>query len=235
MISAITSSENLDRRPKWFALVNEQIVSMPEPEVSVHLLKNLAQIPPALALIRDYNSDVPLPNDVIIDLRMGNVFYSGDDCPGNVQANSPQLPKFAVAINNRWALLARPDQTGASIRELFDLENDIELYRDYESPVDILIDDETACPVKDGPIFCTRKCATFTVKVNNKPVKFGSRRVTGREIKETAIAQSVALCADCVLYRVKLGGGFGPAIRDDEKVLLREGDEFRCITPDDQS
>jgi len=236
-MSHITSLESNDRQPKWFALVNDQIVPIPRPEVPVHLIKTQAQIPPGHKLLRDYDSpdDITLPDDARVDLRAGNVFYSEADCAANDRGRPTQPPKFALAVDDRWEVVIRPDQTGGSVRELFNLENDVELFRDYESPIDNLIEDETPCSIKDGPVFYTRKCPEIAVKVNNKPVKFSHRRVTGQKIKQTAIAQGVALCADCVLYRVKPGGGFGPAIRDEEKVTPRDCDEFRCITPDDQS
>jgi hypothetical protein len=87
----------------------------------------------------------------------------------------------------------------------------------------------------DWSVFRSEKQCAVTVVVNNKNVAFARRRITGIVIKQTATQQGVSLCADCVLHPVKPGGGFGSAIRDHERVVLSAGDEFRCITPDDNS
>ena len=71
--------------------------------------------------------------------------------------------------------------------------------------------------------------------MNNQPVTFHMRHVTGLAIKETALAQGVAISKDGVLYAMKPDGELGPVIRDNEKVALRPCEEFRCVTPDDNS
>jgi hypothetical protein len=59
--------------------------------------------------------------------------------------------------------------------------------------------------------------------------------VTGLEVKQTAIAQGVSIDVGCVLYRLKKGGGLGPAIGDQDRIALKKCDEFRCVAPDDNS
>lgn len=73
-----------------------------------------------------------------------------------------------------------------------------------------------------------------TVKVNNRPVIFQDHKVTGLEIKRTAIEQGVAIQEDFNLFRVKGGGGLDP-VRDDDKVTLHKDEEFRATAPDDNS
>lgn len=75
---------------------------------------------------------------------------------------------------------------------------------------------------------------TVTVKVNNHPVTFQDHKVTGLEIKQTAIQQGVAIQEDFNLFRVKGGGKLDP-IADGETVTLHKDEEFRATAPDDNS
>jgi Multiubiquitin len=79
-----------------------------------------------------------------------------------------------------------------------------------------------------------RKPVTVTVTVNRKPVTFTERHATGAEIKATAIDQGVPIRQDFALFLIKEHGNIKP-IRDDEKVNLKEGDEFSAVAPDDAS
>ncbi len=72
-----------------------------------------------------------------------------------------------------------------------------------------------------------------TVKVNEQPVTFQTRKATGAEIKQTAIAQGVAIQPDFNLYR-KTGGNL-KRIDDSETVELHDGEEFRAVTPQEPS
>jgi|GEM_PF-5446326 hypothetical protein len=71
------------------------------------------------------------------------------------------------------------------------------------------------------------------VKVNNLPVTFLKRTVSGLTIKETAIDQKVAIQSDFNLFEKK-GEDMKP-IKDTQLVHLKEGDEFRAVAPDDNS
>ena len=82
----------------------------------------------------------------------------------------------------------------------------------------------------DGPVFRTEG-RVITVKVNSKPVQFTKRRVSGAEIKQTAVQQGAAIPPNCVLYAV-LADGLKP-IADHDVVTLKECEEFRCVTTDD--
>ena len=75
---------------------------------------------------------------------------------------------------------------------------------------------------------------SITVTVNEKPVVFQQHRVTGVEIKTTAIAQGVSIQQDFVLFEVK-GAGHLKQISDDEVVTLHEHAQFRAVAPDDNS
>lgn len=71
------------------------------------------------------------------------------------------------------------------------------------------------------------------VKVNRQDVVLRSRRVTGAQIKEAAIAQGVKIDMGFRLSR-HVGGRWIP-VRDDEPVEVHQGDQFRARTPDENS
>jgi hypothetical protein len=74
----------------------------------------------------------------------------------------------------------------------------------------------------------------ITVSVNERPVVFHQHRVTGAEIKATAIAQKVPIQQDFALFEVK-GPGQLRQIGDDEVVELHQHEKFRAVAPDDNS
>ena len=74
----------------------------------------------------------------------------------------------------------------------------------------------------------------ITVLVNEREVRFEQRRVTGLEIKQTAINQHVPIQLDFVLFEVNHGGHLRQ-IGDTETITLNPGHVFRAVTPDDNS
>lgn len=223
--------------PKWVALVNDRAIPMPRRVLTVQTIKDQASIGTGFVLVRDYQTrnDVVVMDNTELDLAEGNVFRVIPRCeaaPSPTPCHEPA--KLAFVMDDEWEITLTPHQTGATLRRLFELPADVELLRDYESPHDEPIADDAAANFADGPVFRTER-ATITVKVNNNPVKFHKRRVTGLEIKQTAIAQKVKITLDCVLYKVKPDGSLGASIGDSEKVTLKDCEEFRCVTPDDNS
>ncbi len=78
------------------------------------------------------------------------------------------------------------------------------------------------------------KVHPVTVSVNGKTVTFQQHRVTGLEIKQTAIAQGVSIQLDFALFKVNPGGHL-KQIGDNEEVSLHKDEEFRAVAPDDNS
>jgi hypothetical protein len=72
------------------------------------------------------------------------------------------------------------------------------------------------------------------VTINRKPVRFRQARATGLEIKTTAIAQSVAIQIDFVLFLL-LGPGRRKVIGDEDVVHLDTCSAFEAIPCDDNS
>lgn len=73
-----------------------------------------------------------------------------------------------------------------------------------------------------------------TITVNFKAVIMPGKHATGLEIKQAAVAQSVNIQLDFVLFRDK-GHGRRDPVRDDEKVALHPGDRFEAVPGDDNS
>jgi hypothetical protein len=68
-----------------------------------------------------------------------------------------------------------------------------------------------------------------TVSVNGNPVEV-PHTLTGAELKQAAIDQGVPIQLDFNLYR-KRGNDYDPI--DDERLETHQGEEFRCVAPDD--
>lgn len=221
---------------KWAAIVGDRLAPLPRRRLKARDILHQSGAKPDSILVRDYDSpnDIGFHADSVVDLADGNVFrtVAGCACSHEIKCDAP--PKLAFVVDDRWEVTIQPRQSGATLRGLMAIPKDVELLRDHESPQDEPIADDENFVFTDGPVFITRS-AVITVKVNNKPVKFKKRRVTGLEIKQTAIAQGVSIQPDFVLYPVKHDGSLGAAIDNAEKVTLDECDEFRCVAPDDNS
>jgi len=78
------------------------------------------------------------------------------------------------------------------------------------------------------------KVKVITIKVNNQPIGFQQKDVTGLQIKEAAISNGVAIEKDFQLFE-KHGDGKLTLIGDNEAVKIHENEEFRATAPDDNS
>lgn len=74
----------------------------------------------------------------------------------------------------------------------------------------------------------------LTVKINNRDVTFHDHRVTGRTVKETAIAQGVEIALDFQLSMRQSAGSLH-VVGDDDTVTLTKNTVFRAVGPDDNS
>jgi len=78
---------------------------------------------------------------------------------------------------------------------------------------------------------------TISIVVNTKPVDLmkepGKPEATGAEIKAAAIAQGVNIRADFPLFEVH-GNRLKP-IGDNETIGIHPNQQFRAVTPDDNS
>jgi hypothetical protein len=75
--------------------------------------------------------------------------------------------------------------------------------------------------------------AVAIVMNNTHTVKLPDKETTGLQIKEAAIAQGVPIQLGFVLFR--LTGHEQHPVRDDEKITVHDGEQFRCVDNDDNS
>lgn len=75
---------------------------------------------------------------------------------------------------------------------------------------------------------------TFNITVNNKHVPVDDHRLTGLQVKESAIAAGVEIEMDFQLSQRRGDGSFH-VVGDDETVTLNKNSEFRAVGPDDNS
>lgn len=174
--------------PKHAAVINDRLVPMPGQMVPVGVLRHQGQVPAGHVLVRDHNCeyDPVIADDAMVDLSLGNVFYSVPRCEAPGEEACAEPAKLAFVVDDRWEVVVVPNQTGRSVRDLFNLNQELELLRDFEAPDDVVIEDATAVRFQDGAVFRTRKHEAklailvnrlrFTEKTGVKP------EMTGREI-----------------------------------------------------
>lgn len=151
-VGLTTNAENSRPAAKWAVLVDDEPIPMPRQLVKAAVIKEQAEIPPGFTLVRDYESpnDTVVSDDEVVDLAMGNVFYGLEACDEKPRSDSNARPKLAFFVDDRPEVTVDRHQTGKTIRELFGLKEDVELFRDYESPHDESIGLEDAAPFGDS-------------------------------------------------------------------------------------
>lgn len=135
------------------------------------VLKEQANIPPGNVLVRDLDGedDVALRDDEVLDLAEGNVFYAVPACEAPTETRRKAVPKLAFFVDDRPEETLRPDQTATTLRDLFRIPPEAELFRDFESPQDQIIRPDAPLNFTDGPVFYTRRKHTrLTIFVNDK-------------------------------------------------------------------
>ncbi|MFT4176776.1 MAG: multiubiquitin domain-containing protein [Luteolibacter sp.] len=223
-------------QPKYACVVGDMLFPMPRAKLSALTILEQAGYGADFVLVRDHGGpdDVTFSDEQIVDLREGNVFSVAARCDHKPNSQCLQPAKLAYAISDSWELTLNPNQTRESLIRLFGLSAEVEILRDYESPQDEIIGHGAPVTFNQGAVLLVRNLG-IKVKVNNHDVHLVKRRVTGREIKEAAVAQGVAIQVGFVLYRYLLDGSLTPAIGDDEVVTVKDCDSFNCIDQDDVS
>lgn len=231
-------SESCDHRAtaKWAAVITDRLFPLPRRTLKARDILDQAGVGNELVLVRDHGgpNDIVLNDEEEVNLGDGNVFKLMPRCEAGPQAPPAEPPKRAFICDDVWEVTLIGKQTGHSLKRLFGLPDEVELFRDFESPNDQLIGDDEVILYEDGPIFRANQ-VILTVKVNNQDVRFKTRRVTALEIKQTAIEQGVKIDLDFVVYPVKSDGSLGAAIPDEKEVTLHRCAAFNCISPDDKS
>ena len=222
--------------PKWAGVIRDELFPMPRRQLKARQVLDIIGARADQVLVRDHNS----PNDRIfddddeVDLGDGNVLELRQKCEAVSRPCGFEPAKRAWVVDDRWEITITESISVSGLRGLLNIPDEAELFRDFESPHDQPISDDAVLKHSDGPVFRT-ECKSVTVKVNNQPVVFRRRQVTGAQVKQQAKSQGVAIELDFLLYRVEADGQLSPSIKDHEHVLLTDCAEFRCIAADDNS
>lgn len=223
-------AQNCSPAPKWAALVDDEPIPMPRQLVKVAVLKAQAKIPPDFVLVRDYDSpdDMLMSDEETVDLAQGNVFYRLAICDVKPRGHCKTPAKLALFVDDRPEVTINANQTGKSIRELFGFSDDVNLYRDYESPHDELVGLEEAAPFIKGPVFYTRRRHTqLKIIVNNKP--FTEAEGVKHHMTGLQIASIVSDAPrNTEVFKLLKGGGQEPVPLDKE-ICIEDCDQFRVI------
>lgn len=203
-------------QPKWCGLVNDTIIPAPQRRICSSVLRAQAGVPANHALFRDHNSpqDVVIGPNVEIDLALGNVFYSRLDQCNRLEPSCETPAKLAWVVDDRPEITLRPDQTGGSLRDLFDLADGTALFRDFESPRDQEVADTDAVVFTDGPVFFTRKVQQFCLNIEGKVYSWPEPHISTKQIRELG-----HLPADQAVV-AEDGEGNERTLREDEVIEL---------------
>ncbi len=197
---------------RWAALVDDRLIPMPRRKLAASEILFQASAAENAILIRDVNgpNDVGIEPPTLVDLAEGNVFRMASSCSEYGEPVQGAEPKLAFFIDDRWEIVTRATQTVASLRGLFDLQEDTDLLRDYESPRDELLEDGDVLVFADGPVFVSRPSSDrkTTIIVNARPREWTGRTITFEQV--LALAFNPVRTEPFILYTVMYSRGPKP-------------------------
>lgn len=219
---------NCSPASKWAAVVNDRLVWLPDRLFHAAVLREQSGLPVGHALFRDHNSeDDPLvPSEGKIDAVDGNVFYS--EAEGEEPKAACSAPaKLAYVVNDRWEIVTLRDQTGRTLRDLFDLSEDAELFRDLRSPEDQPVGDEAPAIFDAGCVFRTQERKhTLRIFVNRLP--FTERDGVKPEMTGLEIAKLVEDKPENTRV-TRITDGQNTPIALDQCFKIAECDQFKVV------
>ncbi len=250
---------------KWSALVDDTPVASPQRRVKAVVIKAQASVAGGRVLVRDHNSpdDVVLLDEELVDLSEGNVFYTLADCEVEPRGTCSAPPKLALFVDDRPEVTIRGDQTGKTIRDLFNLPPNAKLIRDHEGGQDEPIELTASVLFVDGPVFYTRHVqALLSITVNARlftEVDGVRKTMTGWEIatlvypeapnetrvwlisggnREIGLDERLDIggCEIFDVVRKKVDGGFeSDRIQEEIRRLKLSGQEVSVVETGEQS
>lgn len=207
---------------KWMAIVDDQSIPMPERRVRVAAIREQAAVPKDCALVRDHNSpsDVVMPDNGVVDLADGNVFYTKPLCEIKPCATCSEAAKLAYSVDDRWEIVLKTEQTGRTVRDLFTLPDNVDLLRDFKSPHDKIIGDTDSADFRDGPVFITKRVLRYCVIIEGKEYPWDEPSITTAQIRQLGNlpADQSVVCDDAE--------GHERTLREDEIIKLEPCCEF---------
>jgi hypothetical protein len=217
---------------KWGAIVNDTLVWTPDNRIHMVTLREQTGIPSDHRVFRDQNSedDPMMPEEGTIDLKEGNVFYSEPDCESDTRPTCKAPPKLAIIINDKWEIVTIDAQTGRTIRHLFNLGEDVDLFRDLRSPVDQPIADGDSASFADGCVFRTHlRKHTLRIFVNRLP--FTERDGVKLEMSGLEIAKLVEERPQNTRVS-RITDGHSTPVGLDETIKIVTCDQFKVVRCD---
>jgi hypothetical protein len=158
---------------KWAALIADRLFPMPRRSLRARQILDIVGATSDQALVRDHNSpnDRVFADDDNVELGDGNVFYFLSKCDITARPHCGDPAKRAWVVDDNWEIGISDLITMAGLRALLDINHDIEILRDFESPFDELLGDHDHVRFKDGPVFVTRqkKPNEVTIIVEGSP------------------------------------------------------------------
>ena len=192
------STPNGKPASKWLTSINDNNVYAPSRHVKAEVLKEQAGVPVNHVLVRDHGSehDIAFADADVLDLADGNVFFTLPRCDYQPKGGRAAPAKCAFFVDDRPAITLRADQTGHTVRALFGLSDDVQLFRDYLSPLDEPIAPDVIVHFAAGPVFYSRKAEKPDTEKETQIIVNGQpKSVCGETI---SYAQVVRLAFDPV-------------------------------------
>lgn len=217
---------------KWAASINDKVIPMPRRHVSESILRDQGSVPPDHVIVRDHNSpkDTVIEPGTEVDLTHGEVFYSVPRCEvGDRRGPCSAPPKRLVVVDDRPEIVVCSEQTGKSIRELFGLKCDVDLFRDLESPNDRKVEPDEAVDLDEGNVFVTRGACGLRITVNNQVFREADgvrKEMTGDQIAKLVFPNA----PNPVVKRIAPGPT--EEIPLNKTIPIKDCDEFRVIRRD---
>jgi hypothetical protein len=224
---------------QWAALVDDRVVWSPQRKVLVNVLKTQGQVEAGRVLMHDHNSpeDMALKDDAVVDLALGNVFYSVPTGDAKHHGGAAGAPKLALFIDDRAVVSTRMDQTGKSLRELFNIPRQSKLVRHREGGRDEAISLEDKAHFGDGPVFRSVVAGQAAEEAPTLWITVNARRFTDREgVKMEMTGFQIAAMAypdDPQNTSVEFVSDKGREVSKGELIRLRGGEMFSVerVTP----
>lgn len=225
--------------PKWAAIVDDRLIPLPRRKLLASDILNQSGASAEATLIRDFNSpdDIGFEPDSPVDLAEGNVFKVASGACERRHVVPNESPKFAFVVDDRWEVTVQPKQTADSLRGLFEIGDDVDLLRDFESPNDEAIEEGERIKFQDGPVFITRKVdCEITIIVRGRPRKVSGRSISFEQV--VALAYNPVRTEPFIVYTASYSRGPKQNREGDlfagQSVRIKEGMVF-CVTETDKS
>jgi len=179
--------QNCGSAPKWAALVGDRLFPLPRRKLTAREILDQSEHGLDVVLVRDHGGvhDVMLDYDATVDLADGNVFLVVPRCEAKPNTPCTEPTKRAFVCDDEWEVSLISQQTGRTLKRLFNLPADAVLLRDHESPNDRPVADDERVEFQDGPVFtCRGQGAEHGIKivVNGREKTVEGKRISYAEL-----------------------------------------------------